>query len=106
MPQKFIESFKRIDELIAQKTTGNPAQLADKLDISESTLYEFLKVLKDLGAPVEYDHEMCSYIYKETGQFKIAFYKSIRLSLYLIVRKIKINPHSDNIGVRVCNFKP
>ncbi len=73
MPQKFIERFKRIDELIAQKATGNPAQLADKLDISESTLYEFLKVLKDLGAPIDYDHDRCSYIYKQKGRLKIAF---------------------------------
>lgn len=49
MPQKFLERFKRIDELIALKATRNPAQLAFKLDISESTLYEFLKALKDLG---------------------------------------------------------
>jgi len=40
MPQKFIERFKRIDELIALKATGNPEQFAFKLDVSESTLYE------------------------------------------------------------------
>jgi len=73
MPQKFIERFKRIDELIALKATGNPAQLAFKLDISESTLYEFLKALKDLGAPIEYDHDRCSYFYNQKGRLKITF---------------------------------
>jgi len=40
MPQKFIDRIKRIDKLIAQKATGNAKQLAQKLGISESTLYE------------------------------------------------------------------
>ena len=73
MPQKFIERFKRIDELNALKAIGNPAELAYKLDIRESTLYEFLKVFKDLGAPIEYDHGRGSYFYKEKGRFDINF---------------------------------
>ena len=75
MPLKFIERFNRIDELIALKATGNPAQFAEKLDISESTLYDFLKVLKDLGAPIEYDQDRCTYFYKENGRLKITFTK-------------------------------
>jgi len=77
MPQKFIERFKRIDELIVLKATGNPEQFALKLDVSESTLYEFLKVLKDLGSPIEYDQARCSYFYKEKGRFEIKFTREI-----------------------------
>ncbi len=75
MPKKFIERFKRIDELIALRATGNPAELADKLDISESTLYEFLKVLKELGAPIDYNQERCSYFFTEKGRIEIRFKK-------------------------------
>jgi predicted DNA-binding transcriptional regulator YafY len=75
MPKKFIERFKRIDELIALRATGNKAELADKLDISESTLYEFLKVLKELGAPIDYNQERCSYFFTEKGRIEIRFKK-------------------------------
>lgn len=73
MPTKFIQRLKRIDQLISSKATGTPAQFAQKLDIRESTLYEILKILKDLGAPIEYDYHRCSYFYTEAGRIEIKF---------------------------------
>ena len=73
MPRKFIERFKRIDEIIQNKSSGTPAQLAARLDISESTLYEFIAVLKELGAPILYDKSAQRYYYSEDGHFNISF---------------------------------
>ncbi len=73
MAQKLLERIRRIDELIASKATGTPKQFARKLQISKSTLYEILKVLKDLGAPIVYDTERSTYVYKESGRIKIHF---------------------------------
>jgi predicted DNA-binding transcriptional regulator YafY len=73
MAQKLLERIKRIDELIFLKATGKPEQLARRLHISKSTLYEILKALKDLGAPIAYDAEKGSYVYKEVGRFTIQF---------------------------------
>ena len=73
MPRKFIERFKRIDEIIQNKSSGTPAQLAARLDISESTLYEFIAVMKELGAPILYDKSAQRYYYKEDGHFNISF---------------------------------
>jgi predicted DNA-binding transcriptional regulator YafY len=73
MPRKFIERFKRIDEIIQNKSSGTPAQLAEKLDISESTLYEFIAVMKELGAPIQYDRFAQRYYYEEPGRFNISF---------------------------------
>jgi DNA-binding IclR family transcriptional regulator len=61
MPQHFINRFRKVDDLIRRKATGTPAQLAEKLDIAESTLYQFLNVMKDLGAPIYYDKIRQSY---------------------------------------------
>lgn len=60
MPKKMIERFEKIDYLIAKKGTGNPTAFAHKLDISESTLFEYLNILKDKGVPILYNK------YKET----------------------------------------
>lgn len=73
MPAKFIQRFKQIDKLIAAKATGTPAEFAEKLDISESTLYEFLKVLKELDAPIEFDGKRNTYYYTCSGRMVIKF---------------------------------
>jgi predicted DNA-binding transcriptional regulator YafY len=73
MPRKFIERFKRIDEIIKTKSSGTPSQLAAKLDISESTLYEFIAVMKELGAPILYDKIAQRYYYQNDGKFTISF---------------------------------
>jgi predicted DNA-binding transcriptional regulator YafY len=73
MPKKFLERFKKIDYLICIRGTGTPAQLADKLDISESMVYEYLSVLRDQGAPIAYDKERQTYFYEKKGSFKIIF---------------------------------
>ncbi|MRG47480.1 HTH domain-containing protein [Chitinophaga niabensis] len=77
MPKRYFERLQTIDYLIRIKGTGKPAQLAKRLRISERTLYEFLKLMKDLGAPIEYDRYKESYYYGEKGGFSIKFTKSI-----------------------------
>jgi predicted DNA-binding transcriptional regulator YafY len=76
MPRKFIERFKRIDQIIGNKSSGTPANLAARLDISESTLYEFIAVMKELGAPIQYDKFQQRYYYEEDGHFNISFIKN------------------------------
>lgn len=73
MPKRFLERFKKIDYLISIRRTGTPAQLADKLEISESMLYEYLSVLREQGAPIAYDKERQTYYYERKGSFKIFF---------------------------------
>jgi predicted DNA-binding transcriptional regulator YafY len=73
MPRKFIERFKRIDEIIQNKSSGSPAQLAERLEISESTLYEFIAVMREEGAPILYDKYAQRYFYETPGHFNISF---------------------------------
>ncbi|MBX9783112.1 MAG: HTH domain-containing protein [Chitinophagaceae bacterium] len=75
MPKKFFDRFTRIDYLIARRATGTPQELADKLEISESTLYEYISVMKDLGAPIKYDKFKNTYYYEVSGRFKIKFFE-------------------------------
>jgi predicted DNA-binding transcriptional regulator YafY len=79
MPKKFFERFKRIDYLIRSKSTGTPRDLADKLEISVSTLYEFISFMKEMGAPVKYDKAKRSYVYERDVKFKIEFEAANRL---------------------------
>lgn len=75
MPKRFFDRFKRLDDLIRTKSTGTPAKLAERLEVSESSVYEYLAIMKSLGAPIKYDKDRCTYYYEEDGQFKIYFEK-------------------------------
>ena len=60
---EYIDSLKRMDDLIRRKSTGNPEEFSQKLSISRSQLLQDLKELKELGAPVDYCHILQSYHY-------------------------------------------
>lgn len=75
MPKKFFDRLTKIDRLIRFKNTGTPEELALKLEISKSTLYEFLGIMKDLGAPIKWDNSINSYVYEPEGKMELKFIK-------------------------------
>jgi transcriptional antiterminator len=60
---KYIERLKRMDDLIRRKATGSAYEFAEKLGVSQSQLFQDLKEMKELGAPVNYCHISRSYLY-------------------------------------------
>lgn len=75
MIQNYLNRLEYLDSLIRQKCTGPPVRLAQRLNISLSTLYEYLNVMKDMGAPVCYCKIRQSYYYLEEGRFCMKFMK-------------------------------
>lgn len=75
----YIERIERIDLLIRLEATGPPCKLANKLNISRSTLLTFIKHLKeDLMFPILFCRHRNTYYYQEPGHFRFGFEK-IRL---------------------------
>ena len=68
---KFISRTKRLDTLIRRKSTGTPAQLANRLGVSEATIYRYIQELKFMGAPIKYCRERQSYKYEK--EFELEF---------------------------------
>ena len=68
-----LHRLESMDRLIRIKGTGTPQYFANKLGISERTLYEYLAYMKELGAPIEYCKQRQSYYYKEHGGFNFNF---------------------------------
>lgn len=60
-----INKMEQIDQLIRLKATGSAREFANKLLISESSLYRFLDDLKKLGAEIKFDHSINSYRYQD-----------------------------------------
>lgn len=69
-----IRRIQRLHYLIRTRSTGSPAELADKLAISESQCYLLIKLLRDtLHAPVYYSKSDHSYCYEWEVDFRFGF---------------------------------
>lgn len=73
MQLEFISRIRQIDHLINIKGTGTPDELAFRLGISRRSVYDYINTMKEMGAPIRYDHYRCSYYYTEEGHFRIDF---------------------------------
>ena len=65
--------MQRLDELIQVNDTGTPGELAQRIGILERSIYEYLKLMKSLGAPISYSRQLQSYYYEIEGMFAILF---------------------------------
>jgi predicted DNA-binding transcriptional regulator YafY len=73
MLKNYFERLQAIDRFIRIKGTGSPTQLAQRLNISESSLYEYLSFMKDMGAPIAYSKARQSYYYESEGGFTLRY---------------------------------
>lgn len=71
---KTVDKLHRIDQLIRMKATGQPHELAQRLSVSPSTIYEYLDIMKSvLAAPIRYCHFKRSYVYDQDGKVHLGF---------------------------------
>ena len=75
---QLFNRLETLDRLISIKSTGKPASLAKRIGISERSLYDFLDLMRDLGAPISYCKKRETYYYTEKGRFDIRFNKCSR----------------------------
>lgn len=66
---RYILKLKTMDELIRKKATGNQETFCKKVSMSRSLLNNYIKEMKTLGFPIEYDRKRNSYYYRENGHF-------------------------------------
>jgi predicted DNA-binding transcriptional regulator YafY len=78
-----LQRLIRLDYLIQYKATGVPADCAQKIGISERSLYDYLRILKDMGAPVRFSRGRRTYYYTEGGHFHISFLSRERQASYV-----------------------
>ena len=67
--EKYILRLITLDKLIQRKATGAPKDLAQKLGISESTVYRLLKLLReDMALEIQFCNKNRSYVYSPTSE--------------------------------------
>ena len=72
-----ISRLRRIDHLILYRRAGRPAECAEKIGISERSLYDHLRLMRELGAPIYYSRQAGTYLYKVEGSFSIGFFRHL-----------------------------
>ena len=70
---KYLERFDRLHHLIGKKSTGTPAELAEKLDLSKRAVYEYIRIMREIGAPIAFCHVRQTYYYERTVGFSMGF---------------------------------
>jgi DNA-binding IclR family transcriptional regulator len=69
-----IRRIERIDQMLRTRSTGTPQELAEKLGISLSQLYQILKLMKnEKRAPIYYSRADQSYCYRGSVRFVCEF---------------------------------
>ena len=66
-----IRRLERLNHMIRRKATGTPKQLAERLGVSERTVYNLIDTLRQLGARIYYDNLRESYCYESGHEFSI-----------------------------------
>jgi predicted transcriptional regulator len=67
--EKYVTRLAAVDTLIKRKATGTPKDLAMKLDVSESTIFRILKLMKEtMNLSIEWSAEHTSYVYRPDSE--------------------------------------
>ncbi|MBT1695579.1 HTH domain-containing protein [Fulvivirgaceae bacterium PWU4] len=67
--EKYITRIIKTDQLIRRKATGSPKALAEKLNVSESTVYRIVRILKEnMKLSVTFSKEYNSYVYTRENE--------------------------------------
>lgn len=74
-----LTKIKLMDQMIHLQATGTPEEFASKLGVSRATLYNYLKTLKSLGIPIEYNTRKRCYFYKKKGRMDFRFYEQKKI---------------------------
>lgn len=70
---KHIEKLQRLHNLIHLECTGSPSELADRLGVSDRTVYYLLEQLRDFEAHIAYDRRRKTYYYKDDFVLEVNF---------------------------------
>ncbi len=85
---KQLDRIGRIGQLLEQRRTGTPLELAGRLGVSRTSLYELLDELRSRGAPILYSKSEQTFYLKEPYE----------ISVRCIIRPIKKDEQKDLNG--------
>jgi biotin operon repressor len=95
---RFLEKLKaieRLDQLIKLKATGSADDLATRLSVTRSTVYELIECMRNMGADINYCKQRKSFYYESEKFLAIGFVEK---------DKIKGGNNYLNIFEKICYY--
>jgi len=71
--KRYLLRIQQLDRLIRLRRTGTPAELSERMGLSESSLYCYLNYMRESGAPIMYSKKHKTYYYLYQVQFTYGF---------------------------------
>lgn len=72
---KYFERLQRLHVLISKGATGTPAELAHRLDLSERAVFEYIRTMKSMGAPIAFCSIRRTYYYERNVRLDLGFHE-------------------------------
>lgn len=72
-PQKVFDRLRRLHRLINLRATGSPSELAERLGTTERTIYNWIALMKSMGAPIVFCRYRKTYYYEREVELLIGF---------------------------------
>ena len=81
--------YQTIDELTSRKSTGSPAELAEKLGVSVSYAKRIIGRMRLIyNVPIKFSKQRNSYVYLQEGSFYIGFIFSNREQAFEDIQEV------------------
>jgi predicted DNA-binding transcriptional regulator YafY len=58
---EYQEKLERVQDLAEKNATGTPKELANRINVSQRTVYRIIQTMKDKGIPIEYCRKINTY---------------------------------------------
>jgi len=75
--EELLNHLETLDQFVQNKCTGSPQELAVKLGVSESSVYELLKIIETFGYPLKFNYEIDSYEYVKPCKLRLLEFEEI-----------------------------
>ncbi len=70
----YLSRLAQMDTLIHLKASGSPSDFASKLEISPSSLHQYLDVMRGMGAEIGYCRRRPTYYYTNGKRLILGYY--------------------------------
>ena len=85
---QYLDRINKMHKLVLRRRTGTPAEFAQQLGVSRTSLYELIDELRSRGAPIMYSKSTRTFFYSQPYD----------ISITCSLRPLTYNEQKENTG--------
>ena len=68
---EYLDRISMMHKLVSRQKTGTPEELAQRLGVSRTSLYELIDELRSRGAPISYSKSSKTFFYRQPYEIAV-----------------------------------